>query len=401
MVGAVRIPLLCRDMSTALTTPMRPPPAETRPGEVGVRVGRVIACRLFDIAYGIDLARAERVWAARPGAASSRSRLSGTEPKAVTFGVAPVVLALEPLPLELPDGPVPAAVTARLYDFGVVAFSLQIDAAGLTWDGFARLLNAVDGAVKPGADCPIWPDLLGRLRALLAPALIRPATSTLEEDYLIGLVEAFTVPLAAAEIPAMLDLVPLLSGEERPLSDAARADLLRQRFSYYADDLVVLTWDRAFIHEPRGATDVVDVLEVANAQLLEMRYYDELLDAELPGMYEQVEATRRTASILAARRYARLARRFYTLVAEVTELTERADNALQVIEDVYLARIYGAALELFRVRSVGAAVDRKLAIIRDTYAALYEEASSSRAELLEVAILLLIVVEIVLAVLRP
>jgi uncharacterized Rmd1/YagE family protein len=46
-------------------------------------------------------------------------------------------------------------------------------------------------------------------------------------------------------------------------------------------------------------------------------------------------------------------------------------------------------------------VDRKLAIIRDTYSALYDEASSSRSELLEILIVLLIVVEIALAIIRP
>jgi hypothetical protein len=104
--------------------------------------------------------------------------------------------------------------------------------------------------------------------------------------------------------------------------------------------------------------------------------------------------------LFASRRFADLARKLYTLVAEVTELTEKVDNALQVTEDVYLARVYSAALDLFRVPNVSAAVDRKLAIIRDTYAALYTEASSRRAELLEIAIILLIVVEIVLAVIR-
>jgi uncharacterized Rmd1/YagE family protein len=88
------------------------------------------------------------------------------------------------------------------------------------------------------------------------------------------------------------------------------------------------------------------------------------------------------------------------MVAEVTELTERVDNALQVTEDVYLARIYAAALELFRVPTVSAAVDRKLSIIRDTYTALYDEASGSRSELLEIFVLVLIAMEIVLAVLR-
>jgi hypothetical protein len=202
--------------------------------------------------------------------------------------------------------------------------------------------------------------------------------------------------LMASALGTEIDLVPLLSGEQRKLADGARADLLSRRFSYYTDDLVVLTWDRAFIYEPRRDTDVADVIEVANAQLLEMRYYDELLDDELPRMYDLVEETRRLS--FAPRRFARLARRLYGLVAEVTELTEKVDNALQVTEDVYLARVYTSALDLFRVKSVSAAVDRKLAIIRDTYAALYDESASARAGLMEAAVVLLIVVEIVLAV---
>ena len=105
-------------------------------------------------------------------------------------------------------------------------------------------------------------------------------------------------------------------------------------------------------------------------------------------------------NMFAARRYAGLARRLYTMVAEVTELTEKVDNALQVTEDVYLARVYASALDLFRVPTVSAAVDRKLSLIRDTYTALYDEASSARSELLEIAVVLLIVSEVVLALLH-
>ena len=72
----------------------------------------------------------------------------------------------------------------------------------------------------------------------------------------------------------------------------------------------------------------------------------------------------------------------------------------QDFEDVYLARVYSTALGLFRVPALGESVDRKLAIIRDTYAALYEEASSRRTELLEISVVLLIMLEIVLMVFR-
>ena len=81
---------------------------------------------------------------------------------------------------------------------------------------------------------------------------------------------------------------------------------------------------------------------------------------------------------------------------ELTELSEKLDNALQATGDVYLARIYAAALELFRVHAVGTAVDRKLAIIRDTYTALHDESSSAPRELLEILVVVLIALEIVL-----
>ncbi len=375
-----------------------------------VAAGAIIAYRLFELAYAIDLARAEALWAAsaRSGRArsASRSHLSATPPKAVAFGVPPLVLTLDPIPLELNGICVQAGATARLYDFGVVSFALRVPASDLAWDDFVTQTNALDRLVGSGTTTGIWEQLLAQVRAALAGAMNRPEAAALDkeyaldEDYLIGLVTAFAGHPTAAELQQSIDLAPLLSGETRALSDGARADLTRQRFSYYTDDLVVVTWDRAFIYEPRGDSDVMDVIEVANAQLLEMRYYDELLDAELPRMYDQVEAARRTRALFAARRFANLARRFYTLVAEVTELTEKVDNALQVTEDVYLARIYTAALELFRVRLVSAAVERKLAIIRDTYIALYDEASSRRAELMELLITALIAGEIVLALVR-
>ncbi len=361
--------------------------------------GHVTALRLFDLAYAIDLGQAERLWAgqARQGA---RSRLTGTPPKAVSFGDPPLGLVLPTMPLTLhePSGPaeVEVAVVARLYAFGVVALAVQVPAGGLGWDAFSARVNAVDGAIGPNTPTPFWHGVLDLLREPIAGALTRPNLSDLEEDYLIATVHRFASAVPAAALGREIDLVPLLSGETRRLADGARADLLSRRFSYYTDDLVILTWDRAFIYEPQGDTDVADVIEVANAQFLEMRYYDELLDAELPRMYDLVERAKRRFS-RGPRRFAGLARRLYTLVAEVTELTEKVDNALQVTEDVYLARVYAASLDLFRVKAVSAAVERKLAIIRDTYAALYDEAASSRAGLMEGAVVVLIIVEILLA----
>jgi hypothetical protein len=362
--------------------------------DLTVATGHITALRLFDLAYAIDLERAAALCAGR----AERSRLRVTRPNAVAFGVAPLAIGLGSLVLDFGAGPVELTAAARLYEFGTVTLSLRLPVSGRGWADYVTLVNAIDAAVGFGAADGPWERLLEQLRSVIAPALQRPTTSRVQEDYLIAGVQAFDTPLTGAQVFAQADLVALLSGEQRPLADGARADLLRSRFSYYEDDLTVLTWDRAFLYDPRGDSDVADALEVANVQLLEMRYYDELLDDELPRMYALVAQTRKGVNLMAPRRFAALARTLYTMVAEVTELTERVDNALQVTEDVFLARVYAAALQLFRVRQLEQAVERKLEIIRDTYRALYEEASAIRGAAMEAAVVLLILVEIVVAV---
>jgi hypothetical protein len=362
---------------------------------ITVQSGELVALRLFDIAYSIDLARSESLWAAHVGGAISRTHLSSTPTKAIAFDIPPLRLSMGTDTLMLGPHEVTAEISVRLYDFGVAALAVRVAVANIAWDAFVTQFNALDRAVGPNAQAEFWTALLDRVCKVIMPALDRPAFDTrLHEDHLLGVVHALDEPLNATELSERVDLFGLLSGETRSLSAASRRDLLARSFSYYADDLVVLTWDRAFIYEPRGDSDVADVIEVANAQLVEFRYYDTLLDDELPRMYDRVEAARHLVSFFASRRFAHLARHLYTLVAEVTQLTEKVDNALQVTEDVYLARIYSAALGLFKVSTLSASVDRKLAIIKDTYAALYAEASSQRSELLEITIVVLIILEI-------
>jgi hypothetical protein len=358
--------------------------------------GSVTALRLFDIAYSIDLKQIEEM----SRDSSVRSSLLSAPAKSLAFDVPPVLVTLPPLRITIAGRSLECPLSARFYEFGVVAISLRVPANDISWNGLSELVNEVDATVGPRGSLPPWEGILDTLQETYSPAFHRPSGTLFEEDHLVTVVQEWERPVTAAELQVSLDLGPLLSGETRPLASKAREELLRHRFSYYEDDLVVMTWDRAFIYEPRNDSDVADILEVANAQLLEFRYYDELLDDELPRMYEMVRKARRPLNLLASRRFADLARQLYTLVAEVTELTEKAENVLRVTEDVYLARVYLAALSIFRVPTVSASVQGKLSIIRDTYAALYEEASSARGELLEIAIVLLILIEIGIALLH-
>jgi len=123
--------------------------------ELEVVAGSIVAYRLFDVAHSIDLARAEEVWARKGRSESSRGRLNTTPAKAVAFGVPPVALNLDPMTLDLGDISVQAAVTARLYDFGVVSLALRVPVAGLSWSVFTARLNAVDQSIGLEASDPL------------------------------------------------------------------------------------------------------------------------------------------------------------------------------------------------------------------------------------------------------
>lgn len=352
--------------------------------------GRVTVTRLHDLAYAVDLERVERDLresASRPGFTRAKA-------KAVFYSRPPVDVALGRTVLDLAGGSTEVDVRARIFDFGAVRLSYDVGVESTPWEAYVALVNRMEGVLDRASP---WDAHLRQVRELIAPAMTRPSETGQEVDYVLATIQGFDPHMTGEDVVSSLDLIPLLTGDSRRLSRAARQDVLRHAHSYYADDLVVISWSRALILEPGGETDVADILGVAHAQLLELLYYNDRLDAELPRMYDRIEKARARFGTLARRRFASLARSLHALVAEVTEVSERIENALVVTGDVYLAKLYEAALEQYRVRAWESAVDGKLAIIRDTYTALHDEAASERAEYLEVAIVLLIVLEIVVA----
>lgn len=372
---------------------------QARPGEPLTVTGWAVVYRLFDVGGEIHLDKAlERLASSSP----ERARPVRTEAQALLIANPPVSVALGSEPVTIIGRRTTVELSARIFDFGVVSLRAKVDAGtARTWSDFSAFGRAVDAA-------PEIPELLEQqiksLVGRMGPAIERARIADVREDYVVyRLIECQPTDGAGSPRAAIekLDLVPLLLGESRPLSADAQKELLPHRFSYYADDLAILSWDNALIVEPAAAdTDVEYILEFANALLLELRYYDAVLDAELPKLYDRIERARNRRRRIIVGGYSEVLASMSTLVAEITELIERAENALKVTDDVYLARIYSTALELYRARIWRAGVDRKLAIIRETYSMLNGEAQARRAELLEIAIILLIAFEIVLSFVR-
>lgn len=373
----------------------------TTPGP-RVLTGDVLVYRLFDVAEAVDLAAAERaVAAASATGPSARLRLEGAQSaSAVELPRPPVEVALGAREVPLESGVRRCEATAAVYDYGVVSirYRLPIDPGTpigalvpLAEELFVHPTPALDAAARREAE---------ELSRVLAPALEEAHAWEGLESYQVFLVRALEGgPWTADAVLAQAPIAELLLGETsaKALSEAERTDVLSNRHSYLVDDLAVVHWNSAFVWEPSGVGDIPDLLELATAQLLELRYYDALLDRELHAIYDELE--RKVAPMVAVftRRYRRLQRRTAALLLDISEMIERLENAVKIVGDFYLARVYQAAVRRFRLDRWQDAVLRKQKLLADVNELIGDAADTNRSELLEIVVILLIAFEILAA----
>ena len=175
----------------------------------------------------------------------------------------------------------------------------------------------------------------------------RPARDILTEDYLVYVVNELDGTDTAEQLLAERgdQIAVMLRGERQKLSDQEKTTILRHRISYLVDDLVIPTWNAAFVYDtPTGAQAALEIVEFANSQLLEYRYYDQRLDDELASIYARLQQPGWFDQWRGSR-YTRAARQVHSLFIEVNEVTDRTENALKFIGDIYAARLFWLVAE--------------------------------------------------------
>jgi hypothetical protein len=285
-------------------------------------------------------------------------------------------------------------VRFKAFEYGVISLALtqpmpaaweDVLTAGVRWHEDADLAGAAERICRK---------LVGRLE----PALSRLRTEFLSEDYLVFTITRLSdVDTADGLIATHGErLAQVLRGEREPLSAKERDDVLRQRISYLTTDLVVPTWSTALIYDTEAAAQgVLEIVEFANSQLLEFRYYDHLLDAELQRIYSQLQQSGWAQSWF-GRRFSKAARHLHALFIDVNELTDKTENALKIAGDAYAARLFTLVAARLGLDQWKANVREKLATLDAIYRFAVEQTAMARGELLELMIVLILVFELVL-----
>jgi hypothetical protein len=357
-----------------------------------IRGGQIILFYLFDVAETINLP-------AIPGLAGGPTVAARLAPKQATppyvqYERPPVSFDGEVVGLGDVDGFRPRF---RLYDYGVISVALSRPFTGSWSDLVAAGQTLVENADLEQRAEQLCRTIVDRLK----PALVGYRDTHLSEDYLVYAVTALDRPVCADDLLTEHgdDIATMLRGERQPLSRQEKDNILRHRISYLEDDLVVPTWNAAFVYDtPTGMQAALEIVEFANSQLLEYRHYDERLDNELGSIYAGLQRPRRWDRWIGTR-YTRAAREVHALFIDVNELTDRTENALKFIGDIYAARLFALVGHRLGLETWKAHVEAKLKTLDDIYRFAVEQSSMSRGELLELTIVLILVLELVLFVL--
>jgi hypothetical protein len=370
-------------------------PGSVPPDQTFVEGGVVWLLRLLDVADTVDLEHARRLTAGR-GATRMEKRTRGPEraPSGVMFQAPP--LAIDAGADRVAGLDVNASV--RIFDFGVVSvrFAHAIP-RGTSAADLARLAARFDTATDvDDAARRVWAPLSDALHGAIRGAHVSDVT----EDYTLFEINGVRGCTSARQALARLEPWKLLLAEpERPVAETVIEAHMSRAIQYFEDDAALIDWNAALVLDPDGSRDELEVLEIATARLLEMRYYDRLLARELGSLYEMVEAAQGSSGLL-RNPFADVAARAATLFVDMTQLYDRIEGNVTLVGDAYTARLYREAAQRFRLAEASEAVKEKIATLAQVSEVYQGQLSQRRGLLLETAVVVLIVLELVEGFLR-
>ena len=384
------------DHETTITAPpVGKVPAEVLPALVAAKpsdaplCGSVLVLIQFDVCEEIRLDQLRQILGARTADASFKH----VAPGYVRFQRPPVEEVLEPIVLESGER---LQGDIKYFDYGVVSVIFELPFSG-DWDKLVQLSSRW-----------VWDTNFESLATRIvkqkleraAPALVKPynvqLADWLQEDYFIFHLREIAGSPSATDLLASQGawIAQVVRGETQRLSDGERQEILQSRISYYPNDLAVIGWNAAIIYDsPVGAETAIQLLQYANSQLLEFRHYDELLTKQLEQVYAFLDRGGRGR--WSRWRTARAASKLHTVLLDVSELTERVDNAIKFLSDMFSARLYKLAALKVGVPDYKDLVQQKLQTSEELYRFMVDEFNQSRAFVLELMVVIILIIELI------
>lgn len=358
--------------------------------EIKIKKGKILLYRVYDIASEIDLEKVEALFEDKR--LKERFKLDRKHNTSLVISKPPVSIQLGSFELTFEGKKVMAELFAKVWHFGTVSLCFHIPIIeGTSWPDLVKTASWIE------KDQEI--DVFARKKAIEFQKDITNAIPilnewTMNEDYVTYFIqefEGFDGPMV--NLVEKVDVAALILAESKEvLSNALKRTTLENVYQYSKDDLVVVDWNSALVVEPNGSMDVPLVIEFALNQLLEMRYYDDLLDHRLNTLYNAVVGRKRR---IFSNEYSRLAEGAGQIYLEISEIVENVENSFKAVGDFYLATIFRASSRRFRFQDWQNSINEKLGNLAEVSKLLHSEVNESRNQTLELIIIILITIEVI------
>jgi hypothetical protein len=345
---------------------------------------------LYDVCEGIELETLSRI----PGVELRRDpAFRHPAPDYVRFERPPVVERLEPIVLASGSR---FLGELNYYEYGVVSLKLELP-FDLDWPQLVDLSSRWIAA--PELEAQAARTVRQCLRRA-QKALVRPREDWLSEDYYIIHLKTSDIKSGARAVTAAqiieqhgAEIAKIVRGEMAELSAGETGEVLSSRMSYSPDDLLVVSWTAAFICDTaEGAASTIQLIEYANTQLLEFRYYDQVLSRLLEDVYRSLE---KKAGAFARWRLASQAQHLNKIRLDIRELSERVDTSIKFLSDMFSARLYRLAAAKVGVDDYRRLVESKLHTAGELYEFMMAQFHEGRAFAMEVVVIVILILDLV------
>jgi len=357
---------------------------------IKIQKGKIQIFRVFDVGEEINLEKAEAIL--EQNVSRSKFTLKNVNQHAVVVSSEPLLVSLGTNELHFLNETTRFELSAKVWEFGTISLCYEWSIpSGLD------LLSLKDYALKFHEGEEMDRHARNKAKELagqISGAMGRISEWTVNEDYLIYFIEKFSEDIPeASKLLDNDDIASLILFENNSvLSQSIVQKIYESKLQYYKNDLAVIDWNSAFIVEPSGSGDISDVIEFALNQLLEMRYYDDLLDKKLREIYSAIEL--KDMNIFSSR-YTDLALDAGQKYIEIAEIVESVENSLKVIGDLYHSQVFRTTSSKFRFNDWQISIDNKLENLAEICKILLDHINSRRSHLLEIIVVLLISIELI------
>jgi len=177
----------------------------------------------------------------------------------------------------------------------------------------------------------------------------------------------------------------LLKSEKLPLDEKEVEYTLSFQFKYAKDDLTIVDWDGAFLFDTEGEFgENIEMLELANYQLLRYRVLDEDLDERMQKIQKAVHADNlKLWRLIPSKEVNDEFRGVIKLRTQSIAEFDALERNIKLIGDWYSARLYDLVTKKFRLDGWKRGIKEKMESLEDIYSIASENLGMSQAQRLE------------------